>query len=232
MRYETKINANNLKLRPQEIKDSYLFTAIETNDYEEVQKALNAGASVESREKGDTPLHAAIRVKSPEIIELLLEYGADKQIENNEGESAESLAQRDCEECEETIRNYFSTDENVARRAEAKRRNLALQREEIERMLAAPPSEKQQENNARRRTAARAEIERNLRPLKDELERAEQAYETRPSQALLNKLSRLKTLYHEKARTIYQKSRVSGGKRKTRKTKKSGKKTRKGKRRM
>ena len=36
---------------------------------------------------GDTPLHVAIHVGSADLVELLLEYGADPSIQNESGET-------------------------------------------------------------------------------------------------------------------------------------------------
>lgn len=73
-----------------------LFYAVENNDYEAVEKLLSYGANVNSRrfiinsvafanvvEKNDTPLIIACRNGNEDIIKLLVENGADVNLEDN-----------------------------------------------------------------------------------------------------------------------------------------------------
>jgi ankyrin repeat protein len=56
---------------------------------------LDAGAAVNARgaEGGDTPLHCAAYSDESQIVQLLLQRGADRTIESNDGDTAMSYAQ-------------------------------------------------------------------------------------------------------------------------------------------
>ena len=205
MNNERKVN--NLSGFNSDQINSYLFSAINYKDIPEVRKALEAGADVTSVENGDTPLHAAVRVKSPRIITLLLEYGADMNAENEAYESALQLAYQVCDNCARVMDEYFLTNENIQRREEQKRASNERRRAE--------------QNAAMRKELAE---NKNLSYLKDKIEdfsyvKNERYYE-------------LVSQYDKLQRAI--RAKYSGGKRKYRKTRKShkaSKKTRKGKRR-
>ena len=78
----------------QDEKDTYLFDAIRSYDYDEVENALNNGANVNARNKDDdTPLIRAINSGEYDVIELLLENGAD--VTNEEQSLAEDLEEDD-----------------------------------------------------------------------------------------------------------------------------------------
>ena len=82
------------KSEDQEEKDKYLFDAISSYDYDEVENALNNGANVNARNKDDdTPLIRAINSGEYDVIELLLENGAD--VTNEEQSLAEDLEEDD-----------------------------------------------------------------------------------------------------------------------------------------
>ncbi|KAJ8791570.1 hypothetical protein J1605_020292 [Eschrichtius robustus] len=57
-----------------------------------VKKLLELGASVDHGQWLDTPLHAAVKQNSVEIIHLLIDYGANLQCRNAQGKSALDLA--------------------------------------------------------------------------------------------------------------------------------------------
>jgi len=198
----------NLSGFNQNYISNYLFSAVENNDSNEVEKALEAGADVTITINGDTPLHAAVRVNSPRIITLLLDYGADMNAENKDGESALQLAETLCNDCATVMDEYFLTNENIQRREEQKR---------------ASNERRRAEQNA----AMLSEISGNkaLRAFKDYLlgrakgEKNAEYYE-------------LAGQYDDMLRAI--RAKYSGGNRKSRKTRKAhkaSKKTRKGKRR-
>ena len=188
--------------------NNYLFAAIEYKDIAEVRKSLEAGADVTSTENGDTPLHAAVRVKSPRIIRLLLDYGADIDTENEDGESALHLAYKECDVCATLMDEYFLTNDNIQRREEQKRAYMERDR-------------------AQKDEAMRREISgnKNLSYLKAKLEELGEGVKNETYYRLAGK-------YDDMLRAI--RAKYGGGKRKskkTRKARKASKKTRKGKRR-
>jgi len=78
----------------QEEKDKYLFDAIDIDDADKVEDALNNGANVNAlNNDGDTPLIHAINSGEYDVIELLLENGAD--VTNEEQLLAEGLEEDD-----------------------------------------------------------------------------------------------------------------------------------------
>ena len=78
----------------QEEKDKYLFDAIDIDDADKVEDALNNGANVNAlNNDGDTPLIRAINSGEYDVIELLLENGAD--VTNEEQLLAEGLEEDD-----------------------------------------------------------------------------------------------------------------------------------------
>jgi len=91
---KTKRKRKSKKSEDQEEKDKYLFDAISSYDYDEVENALNNGANVNARNKDDdTPLIRAINSGEYDVIELLLENGAD--VTNEEQSLAEDLEEDD-----------------------------------------------------------------------------------------------------------------------------------------
>uniref|UniRef100_A0A673AX35 SOCS box domain-containing protein n=1 Tax=Sphaeramia orbicularis TaxID=375764 RepID=A0A673AX35_9TELE len=57
-----------------------------------VRKLLQLGASVNSVVHGDSPLHTAARLSSPEMVSILLDHGADRHLRNLEGKHPLDLA--------------------------------------------------------------------------------------------------------------------------------------------
>ncbi|KAM3607069.1 uncharacterized protein V6R79_001470 [Siganus canaliculatus] len=57
-----------------------------------VRKLLQLGASVNSSVSGDSPLHIAARLSSPELVSLLLDHGARGSLRNSEGKQPLDLA--------------------------------------------------------------------------------------------------------------------------------------------
>lgn len=57
--------------------------------------ALLAGATVNSSVSGDSPLHIAARLSSPELVSVLLDHGADGSLRNPEGKQPLDLAPLD-----------------------------------------------------------------------------------------------------------------------------------------
>lgn len=66
----------------QEVKNKWLIQAIEENCYESTEALLKIGADVHYND--DFPLITAIDRDLPRIVELLLEYGADPNAQNEE----------------------------------------------------------------------------------------------------------------------------------------------------
>ncbi|XP_028248770.1 ankyrin repeat and SOCS box protein 9-like [Parambassis ranga] len=57
-----------------------------------VKKLLQLGANVNRCESGDSPLHVAAGLSSPELVSLLLDHGADRLLMNSEGKQPLDLA--------------------------------------------------------------------------------------------------------------------------------------------
>lgn len=74
---------------------SPLMTAIARNNAAIVRGLLEAGAATDGRGMfGATPLHVAAVQARPEMVELLLTYGADPTLKNTSGEDAEAVARK------------------------------------------------------------------------------------------------------------------------------------------
>ena len=73
----------------QEELNKKLFDAVENNDIDGVKEALSLGADVNAVDDyGNTALISACMWGYTNIVELLLEYGADINIKNNKGLTA------------------------------------------------------------------------------------------------------------------------------------------------
>nr|XP_046260537.1 ankyrin repeat and SOCS box protein 9-like isoform X2 [Scatophagus argus] len=62
-----------------------LHTACSNQHLSTVKKLLELGASVNSSVSGDSPLHIAARLSSPELVSVLLDHGANHSLRNSEG---------------------------------------------------------------------------------------------------------------------------------------------------
>lgn len=51
-----------------------------------------SGASVNNSVSGDSPLHIAARLSSPDMVSVLLDHGADRSLRNSEGKQPQDLA--------------------------------------------------------------------------------------------------------------------------------------------
>ncbi|XP_028446130.1 ankyrin repeat and SOCS box protein 9 isoform X2 [Perca flavescens] len=71
---------------------SPLHVACSNQHLSSVCKLLQLGASVNSSVSGDSPLHIAARLSSPEMVSVLLEHGADHSLRNSEGKQPLELA--------------------------------------------------------------------------------------------------------------------------------------------
>ncbi|XP_032186246.1 ankyrin repeat and SOCS box protein 11 isoform X1 [Mustela erminea] len=85
--------ANNVNI-DQELPQlgTPLYVACTYQRVDCVKKLLELGASVDRGQRLDTPLHAAARRSSAEVIHLLADYGAPLKCRNAEGKSALDLA--------------------------------------------------------------------------------------------------------------------------------------------
>ncbi|XP_025842487.2 ankyrin repeat and SOCS box protein 11 isoform X2 [Vulpes vulpes] len=85
--------ANNVNI-DQEVPQlgTPLYVACTYQRVDCVKKLLELGASVDRGQSLDTPLHAAARQSSVEVIHLLADYGATLKYRNAEGKSALDLA--------------------------------------------------------------------------------------------------------------------------------------------
>ncbi|KAF0878289.1 PIGA acetylglucosaminyltransferase, partial [Crocuta crocuta] len=85
--------ANNVNI-DQEVPHlgTPLYVACTYQRVDCVKKLLELGASVDRGQSLDTPLHAAARQSSVDIIHLLADYGAPLRCRNAEGKSAVELA--------------------------------------------------------------------------------------------------------------------------------------------
>ncbi|XP_043560733.1 ankyrin repeat and SOCS box protein 5b isoform X3 [Chiloscyllium plagiosum] len=63
-----------------------LYVACVHQQYFCIKKLLHAGANVQKGKHLETPLHAAARQSNPEIVKMLLEFGADISARNAEAE--------------------------------------------------------------------------------------------------------------------------------------------------
>ncbi|XP_030614678.1 ankyrin repeat and SOCS box protein 9-like isoform X1 [Archocentrus centrarchus] len=71
---------------------SPLQTACSNNHLSTARKLLQVGANVNRSVSGDSPLHIAARLSSPELVSVLLDHGADLFLRNSEGKQPLDLA--------------------------------------------------------------------------------------------------------------------------------------------
>ncbi|KAM4731225.1 ankyrin repeat and SOCS box protein 9-like [Anableps anableps] len=64
---------------------SPLHVACSNQQLNSVRKLLQLGADVNRTVSGDSPLHIAARMSSPELVSALLDHGADRLLVNSEG---------------------------------------------------------------------------------------------------------------------------------------------------
>ena len=110
----------------QEEKDKYLFDAIGSYDYDEVENALNNGANVNAlNNDGDTPLILAIKLEDIDMVYLLLER-PDINIEldlatNKELQLAEDLWDNMTPEDQEENSIPYAIEDYIEKKLEKKR---------------------------------------------------------------------------------------------------------------
>ncbi|XP_026231733.1 ankyrin repeat and SOCS box protein 9 [Anabas testudineus] len=71
---------------------SPLHVACSNQHLETVRKLLELDADVNSSVSGDSPLHIAARLSSPQLVSLLLHHGADSSVRNLEGKQPLDIA--------------------------------------------------------------------------------------------------------------------------------------------
>lgn len=74
---------------------SPLHVACSNQHLSTVRKLLQLGANVNTSASGDSPLHVAARLSSPDLVSLLLDHGADRFLVNSEGKQPLDLARPD-----------------------------------------------------------------------------------------------------------------------------------------
>jgi ankyrin repeat protein len=85
-----------------------LFLALDSDNFELTQLLLNAGANVNAKDdEGWTPLHISV-YRHSSIIHLLLDYGADPTIKDNQGRRAVDMPDIN-DTVREAIINYVPT---------------------------------------------------------------------------------------------------------------------------
>ncbi|XP_073329203.1 ankyrin repeat and SOCS box protein 9-like [Pagrus major] len=72
-----------------------LHVACSNQHLSTVRKLLQLGASVNSSVSGDSPLHIAARLSSPDLVSVLLDHGANGSLRNSEGKQPLDLAPPD-----------------------------------------------------------------------------------------------------------------------------------------
>lgn len=74
---------------PAQLLEKKLFEAVVEKDAQKVNNLLQEGADVNAKDdNNDTPLMRASYHGHKEIVELLIQYGADVKAENKEGRTA------------------------------------------------------------------------------------------------------------------------------------------------
>ncbi|XP_074551439.1 ankyrin repeat and SOCS box protein 9-like [Halichoeres trimaculatus] len=71
---------------------SSLHVACSNQQLGAVRTLLRLGAAVNTSASGDSPLHIAARLSSPELVSVLLDHGADSSLRNSEGKQPLALA--------------------------------------------------------------------------------------------------------------------------------------------
>ncbi|XP_032424457.1 ankyrin repeat and SOCS box protein 9-like [Xiphophorus hellerii] len=74
---------------------SPLHVACSNQQLSSVKKLLQLGADANKRTSGDSPLHIAARLSSPELVSALLDHGADRLLVNSEGKRPLDLVSPD-----------------------------------------------------------------------------------------------------------------------------------------
>jgi ankyrin repeat protein len=76
--------------------DEEFLELVKTGSFKEVNKAIQNGADVNAKdESGKTPMmYVAEYGESPEVLQLLIDAGADVQVQNKEGHDAFNYIER------------------------------------------------------------------------------------------------------------------------------------------
>ena len=76
---------------------SFQFSNTSSRSLQVCHELIDHGADVNTRSsEGDTPLHAAVRNGSAEVVELLLRHGADVNAPDDKGQTPLEVAERHC----------------------------------------------------------------------------------------------------------------------------------------
>ncbi|XP_030200228.1 ankyrin repeat and SOCS box protein 9 [Gadus morhua] len=76
----------------RDLSGTPLCAAVANQHLSTVRSLLQQGASVNSSLDGDSPLHTAARLSSPEMVSVLMEHGADCSVRNPQGKRPVDLA--------------------------------------------------------------------------------------------------------------------------------------------
>ncbi|KAM8977032.1 ankyrin repeat and SOCS box protein 9 [Pelodytes ibericus] len=75
---------------------SPLYVACENQKVDTAKKLLELGACANLGKDLDTPLHVAVRAANADLVNLLIDFGADTQFRNAEGKRPTELVQPNC----------------------------------------------------------------------------------------------------------------------------------------
>lgn len=96
----------NVDLKIHAFSGSCLHKAASTGQKEIVRQLLDAGANPNDKDfEGNTPLMHSKKINSQEIMALLLQYGADRRLRNNRGQTVDDI-EYDAQEIERIQRLY------------------------------------------------------------------------------------------------------------------------------
>lgn len=95
------VTANTTSKEIVAYENTPLCSAIMKGDLEAVKKFIEYGTDVNEKSNGLTPLMFAARYNKVEIIKFLVEKGADKQVQDDKGNTA--LKYAEFSKCQEAV---------------------------------------------------------------------------------------------------------------------------------